>query len=107
MEEENLSFYDLTSNQQIQPNQMLPTDTLNEATSDHRLQAMKDDDDFFFEPLPLERQETIYGDTGVSKKSINNAMAFFMVAFFMDMTQQWERRDSKHFSSDRFQVRKN
>ena len=94
----NLSFNDLTSNRQ--QNQMLPIDTPNETTS--RLQAMKDDDDFFFEPLPLERQETIYEDTRVSKKSMNNAMAFFM-----DITQQWERRDSKHSSSDRFQVRKN
>ena len=80
--------------------QLLPIDK-NETTSGHRLQALKDDDDFFFEPLPLERQETIYGDTRVSKTSMNNAMEAYM-----DIIQQRERRYSKEFSRDRFQVGK-
>ncbi len=37
-----------------------------EEMSDSLLQEMADDDDFFFEPLPLERQETIYGDVSTS-----------------------------------------
>ena len=41
---------------------MLPTETLINSALSNLLQAMKDNDDFFFEPLPLERQETIRDD---------------------------------------------
>ena len=46
---------------------MLPTETLINSALINLLQAMKDDDDFFFEPLPLERQETIRDDIEIYK----------------------------------------
>lgn len=93
------SFFDLPPNQELE---MLPTnDTIifsllpveHEATSDSLLQAMADDDDFFFEPLPLERQETIYEDERISKTSVNEAMAVFMDGF-----QQREQACNKYYS---------
>ena len=52
--------------------------------SDHLLQAMKDDDDFYFNPLPLERQETIYDDPQISKAAMNQGMVSFMTIFPRD-----------------------
>ena len=72
--------------------------------SNNLLQAIKDDDDFYFEPLPLERQETIYDDAQISKAAMNQGMVSFMTIFQQD--QLPGRSEDKHYSSDKFLTRK-
>ena len=72
--------------------------------SDNLLQAMKDDDDFYFEPLPLERQETIYDDAQISKAAMHKGMVSFMTIFQPD--EQPGRSEDKDYSSDKFLTRK-
>ena len=72
--------------------------------SDHLLQAMKDDDDFYFNPLPLERQETIYDDPQISKAAMNQGIVSFMTIFPRD--NQPGRSEDRHYSSDKFLTRK-
>lgn len=64
-----------------------------ESDADSLLQEMKDDDDFFFEPLPLERQETIRDETpGVSEEA--------------SIFREQERTEGKYYSSDKYLSRK-
>ena len=81
---------------------MLPN--CNTIRSDNLLQAMKDDDDFYFDPLPLERQETIYDDDQISKAAMHKGMVSFKPIFQRE--ERPGRSEVRHYSSNTFLIRK-
>ena len=52
---------------------------------------MDSDDEVFFTPLPLERQETIYEDVRISKTSINKEMELYLQKAHVQESKREER----------------